>query len=590
MRKLQLLILGPSVLAAAWILSGHAGAPGQEPPAADQRLRRPVALLLADGGTRLLVANRDSGTVAVVDTHSLRAVAEMRVGRRLSDMAANRDRDLLVVSDQEAGEVIVLSRRQAALCEVRRLKVGVAPVSVQVSDDGGQATVACLWSRRLVILDLSAGKLARGQAALALDLPFAPRRQLLVPGTGKLVVADAFGDRLAVVDLRRRKVESVRSLAGHNFGGPALDRQRKGLLLTHQLLHEHGRTTSGDIRNGSLVSNHVRRLSLAAVLDPSADALRDERLYTLGDVERGAGDPGRVAETEDGQVLVTLAGVHELAIGRPEQAIWTRLPVGRRPTALAVDRVGGRAYVANTFGDSVSVIDWQARKVIAEIPLGVQRDLRQEERGELLFYDATLSFESWFSCHSCHPDGHTNGRLNDNLTDGSFGTPKRVLSLLGVKDTGPWAWSGRMKHLEDQVRTSLTSTMQGPAPSAAQVRDLTAFLKTLAPPPAVLQAREMIDVEARDRGRRVFVRENCATCHVPPTYTSPHTYDVGLRDEAGGSRFNPPSLRGLSQAGPYFHDNRAVTLEEVVTRHSHRLPHRLSDRELADLLHFLQGL
>ena len=59
-----------------------------------------------------------------------------------------------------------------------------------------------------------------------------------------------------------------------------------------------------------------------------------------------------------------------------------------------------------------------------------------------------------------------NGRLNDNLTDGSFGTPKRVLSLLGVKDTGPWAWNGHMKDLETQVRTSLKSTMQGPTPTA----------------------------------------------------------------------------------------------------------------------------
>ena len=36
------------------------------------------------------------------------------------------------------------------------------------------------------------------------------------------------------------------------------------------------------------------------------------------------------------------------------------------------------------------------------------------------------------SCHSCHTDGHTSGRLADTLGDDTFGTPKRVLSLLGL--------------------------------------------------------------------------------------------------------------------------------------------------------------
>ena len=47
------------------------------------------------------------------------------------------------------------------------------------------------------------------------------------------------------------------------------------------------------------------------------------------------------------------------------------------------------------------------------------------------------------SCHSCHTDGHTNGQLNDNLSDfKTFGAPKRVLSLLGKRDTMPLAWNG----------------------------------------------------------------------------------------------------------------------------------------------------
>src|SRR5262249_32829906 len=155
--------------------------------------------------------------------------------------------------------------------------------------------------------------------------------------------------------------------------------------------------------------------------------------------------------------------------------------------------------------DSISVIDLQALKVTGEIRLGTPpKELRPEERGELLFHDARLSRDAWFSCHSCHTDGHTSGRLNDNLSDGSLGPPNRVLSLLGVKDTGPWAWNGKMADLETQVRQSVRSTMQGRAATDEQVRDLVAYLKTLPPPPSLTEARGTTDARAVKRGREVF--------------------------------------------------------------------------------------
>ena len=92
------------------------------------------------------------------------------------------------------------------------------------------------------------------------------------------------------------------------------------------------------------------------------------------------------------------------------------------------------------------------------------------------------------------------------------------------------------------------------------------------------------------RGREVFGRQGCGGCHAPPAYTSGKTYDVGLADEAGNTAFNPPSLRGVGQGGPYFHDGRAVTLEEVFTRHRHQLKEGVKDEEVKDLLRFLETL
>jgi YVTN family beta-propeller protein len=286
---------------------------------------------------------------------------------------------------------------------------------------------------------------------------------------------------------------------------------------------------------------------------------------------------------------VALAGVGQVTLGREKDLTWPRLAVGRRPTAVLASPDRRRVYVANTFADSVSVVDLKQAKVEAEVALGPQPILTQAERGELLFHDARLAHGDWFSCHSCHTDGHSNGQLNDNLGDGSFGAPKRVLSLLGVRDTGPWAWNGGMMDLENQVQKSILTTMNGRPPTQEQVQDLVAFLRTLASPPPLTQ-RHGAEEEFVRRGRAVFLRHGCDGCHTPPAYTSPKSYDVGLVDEVGNRRFNPPSLRGVGQGGPFFHDGRAATLEEVITRHRHQLKGELSKQELKELLGFLGSL
>jgi YVTN family beta-propeller protein len=257
---------------------------------------------------------------------------------------------------------------------------------------------------------------------------------------------------------------------------------------------------------------------------------------------------------------------------------------------VAVSQDQRRAYVANTFGDSITVVDLTQRKVVAEVTLGPRPEPGPSEQGELLFYDARLSHDGWLSCHSCHTDGHSNGLLADTLGDGSFGTPKRVLSLRGVKDTGPWAWNGSMPDLESQIRKSIATTMHGLKTSDEQVAALAAFMGTLPPPPSGVQAGDKRDEAAVGRGRELFNQQGCAGCHTPPNYTSRKTYDVGVHDEAGNTHFNPPSLRGIAQGGPFFHDNRAATLEEVFRRFRHQLKKVLTEQEVRDLVVFLRSL
>jgi cytochrome c peroxidase len=195
------------------------------------------------------------------------------------------------------------------------------------------------------------------------------------------------------------------------------------------------------------------------------------------------------------------------------------------------------------------------------------------------------------SCHSCHTDGHANSLLNDNFSDDSFGAPKRVLSLLGVRDTTPLAWNGRVATIEEQIRNSIVHTMQGDEPPTdQQLQALVAFVNKLPPPPPLDVARGSRDERRVARGAAVFESLNCSRCHAAPTYTTPGTYDVGIHDKQGNKHFNPPSLRGVSQRGPFFHDNRASSLEAVVRNEAHQLERGLDDTEIADLVAFLNSL
>jgi len=132
--------------------------------------------------------------------------------------------------------------------------------------------------------------------------------------------------------------------------------------------------------------------------------------------------------------------------------------------------------------------------------------------------------------------------------------------------------------------------MHGAPLSDDQVHDLAAYLRSLKLP----EVNAFVDPKARDglveAGRVVFETQRCHKCHVPPLYTSPQVYDVGLVDESGRSEFNPPSLRGVSLRQRWLHDGRASRLEDVREVHGHFPQSPLSPEDSAALLAFLRSL
>jgi YVTN family beta-propeller protein len=281
-----------------------------------------------------------------------------------------------------------------------------------------------------------------------------------------------------------------------------------------------------------------------------------------------------------------------------------RVDLGGRPTEIAFAPDGRTLYVANYLSDSVQVIDAEEARLVRTIPLGGPKTLSLARKGEILFHEARRSLNQWYSCNTCHPDGHTSGLDFDTLNDGRqdlstahLRSRKKVPTLRRVAHTGPWTWHGWQTELEEGMVESFTKSMQGPKPAPDEIKALVAYLETLDYPRNPYRDPSGRLSPAADRGKAVYAspKAACNTCHGGPELTDGKIHTVGLEEPDDAYRgYNPPSLRGLYDKDPYLHDGRSRTLGEALSG-----PHaaeavtglgELSKQELSDLLAYLKTL
>jgi YVTN family beta-propeller protein len=552
------------------------------------RLRRPVAIATSSDHKWVSTANRDSGSVSVINVADRSVAGEVEVGGQLVDIIVLDDSRLLVL-DEQRHSLALLAGKDEHWRVLERVTVPRYPVQIIADLDAERCFVSSLWTRRVTVVDFAKpadSSLSPLRTIKSTTLGFEPREICLTADRKQLVVAGAFQNSFAILDAHTLEVSAMRSIVGHNARGLSLSNDGKSLLVAHQILNPLGRSTQDDVHWGNMLTNVLATCAVGEYCDPSVTKMTSRTVRYLGEPGNAAGDPGDISVGPDGELAIALSGVNEIGIASSSDGYGLqRVSVGRRPSAIA-RLADGTLFVADTFSDSVSVIEPKSPKRATQISLGPQPKLSPPQSGEMLFYDSRLSHDGWMSCHSCHTDGHSNGQLNDNLSDGSFGESKRVPSLLGVSETGPWAWNGQVKTLEEQVTSSIEKTMQGTAPQESDVSALVAYLNSLRLPPWPVKSNDKVVATQVKRGEVLFDTLDCKLCHTPPTYTSPGTYDVGL----GGTKFNPPSLRGVGSRETLFHDSRADSLTAVFSQYRHRLPRDLTVEEVRALVIFLKIL
>jgi len=612
------IVLGLSLLVMADILVvpdiGAADQPQVDQPQADLGTHRtpadtsvhrsPRSVAISPDRQWIAVANATGGSISLIEASRREVRDELIVGRGVQEICW-LDNGRLVASVSELDQIVLMTQAAGQLDLVDRFVVGDEPGGIcRLSDH--EVAVALRGDDELAIVDM-------GSRQVAQRLPVAgyPEHVTVSPDGRWLVSVCSLPGAVFVHAIPGYELVSRRVLMEDGFrpGNPLIGPDSQSVEFAC-LINRHLPVDPQNIERGWMLDNR-----LASFVLPDAPFWRQRQIGL--DIRGDAiGDPHWGALSPDGRrMVVSCGGSHELVLLNTEKINWppsntedflptmmqddseayTRVPVGGRPLGLAfVDE--RTVVVANYFRDSLQWVDLDARTVIGETPLGAPPKISLVREGESIFYDADRSLHSWFSCHTCHTDGHTAGQVWDTVNDDSYGTFKLTPTLRGVVRTAPWTWHGWQDSLDAAMRKSLKDTLNTTVPiSDRDVQSLLAFLKTLEHPsnPNLLPMGQL--TADQQAGRRLFAgKANCSQCHQGPELTSPETFDVGLgRFDEFYQGFNPPSLRSLHSRRRFLHDGRGDTLEEVLTQfHSPQRVggEKLSNDELAQLLQYLNSL
>jgi cytochrome c peroxidase len=102
--------------------------------------------------------------------------------------------------------------------------------------------------------------------------------------------------------------------------------------------------------------------------------------------------------------------------------------------------------------------------------------------------------------------------------------------------------------------------------------------------------------EAARRGQALFEgKAGCATCHPAPYFTDKRAHDIGVTSHnEPNARYDTPSLVEAYRTAPYFHDGRAATMRDALTKHDtagrHGNLRELIPSEIDDLIAYVLSL
>jgi DNA-binding beta-propeller fold protein YncE len=515
-------------------------------------------------GPRLLaVTLRDRNQVAVVRFDANRAgtvVARADVATEPWGIAATAGGDLLVTSAW--GHALTLL--DAATLRSRwSIDVPREPRSVVIAPDGSKAFVTHLVGDAITVVDLrSAQPLAHPLHALG--AAYHNRVDQLI-GAGTLHPTSALaytaaisepGSRLFVPHVNEQNSSSSEHVVPGAYGGvPVEEETSVATVAVVGIRDEH--VLSGATRpKQDAVTAKIARQTTALMVDPA-----------VGFAVAPRTSPARQARAaiESGEILYVLSqGTREVVEMDarsldPAMDVIRRLPVGDGPTGLVIDHDRHQLVVWNQLSHDLSTIELETGRT-KRLPVAGDPLAAEIAEGRRLFFTETDRHISrdGRACAACHPEGRDDG-IVWKLGAG----PRQTPTLLGRLGTGPFGWEAKHDELVSNMRETM-GRLGGGGMHAQKLTALASYLQK----GLLLPTRGVQPSDEAARGRELFVSNEvgCSGCHHLETDGSDRQrHDIGSRARGDApSAFRTPPLAFVGGTGPYFHDGRYATLDELL--------------------------
>jgi len=625
---------------AAWILSLVLMASGVS--AAEQRYRSGFDVVLSPDGKTVYVSDRTAGCVVILDAATGKKTGEVALKGRPAGLAISADGRTLYAAESGAASVAVIDT--AGRKVTGRIGVARRPAGLALAPKVKRLFVCNADANDVSVIDTAAGKEIK-RIPLVREPMFAD----LTADEKSLVVANALplgsmndptlGPVVSAVDVAGLKVlKNIKLPYGAtNVRGIRVSPDGKWAYTVHTVSRFNVPTTQ--LERGWMNTSGLTVIDLAKG-EPVVTVLLDH-------LNEGAADPFGIVLTKDGRrMYVTLGGVHQVAIveigklhemlaGKiPEplrkkkpydlgmQNLWAEVDKsaearaglmndltamyvagllqrvetdGNGPRGLALSADGKKLWIAHYFSGDVVVMDAATGKRLANYALGTQPKEDVVRQGERLFHDASICFQHWQSCSTCHPEARMDGLRWDLLNDG-IGNPKKTRSLVMSCKTAPVMSKGVRENMEAGVAGGFRHILFVVRPQS-ELDAVAEYLRSIKPEPSPFLGKDGKPTAAAERGRKIFEGKGaCAACHTGPLHTDMKAYDVGTLGEFDrkGDKFYTPKLIELYRTAPYLHDGRAATLKEVLTVYNKNDAHgktsKLTPQELNDLVAYLLSL
>jgi YVTN family beta-propeller protein len=532
----------------------------------------PTGLALAPDGRRLYVTcAAPESTVAVIDTASCKQVRSFPAGDTAMAPVLSPDGERLYVCNRFDDDVSVVDLASGE--EIARVAVRRQPVAAAVTHDGRTVVVG---------------------NHLPLD-----------PGDGVFVRAV-----VTIIDSATLRSTTVRLPDGAiNVRDVCISPDGELALVTH-VLGSYTLVTSQV--NGGWINT-----SALSVIDLRKKEFDSNAL--LDDYGKGAANPWGIAYAGGGKTLcVAHSGTHDMSVVDAARMLGAirefgellgpmgaenviaeckrrvKLP-GNGPRELAV--VGSKVYLTEYFTDTIAVVDLDAKPDDhrpATIRLGPAPQMSLERLGEMLFHDATLCFEHWQSCASCHADGRSDALNWDLLNDGG-GSPRNTKSLLFAHRTPPVMATGVRAKAEVAVRAGIEHILFNYDNIEAEAAAIDAYLKSLRPVPSPRLVDGRPSESAR-RGKQLFESDEvgCASCHPAPLYTDLDMHELIPPNSWSREKLDTPTLIEVWRTAPYMNDGRFTTVRKLLIKGNHGVTRggieKLTEQQIDDLVEFVLSL